>query len=162
MHSVPQKKLRTADQQDQSGSLLSGALSADADSSNLLQPRHGHQNEEAGNGRQVMSLERRKKVDAQREDRQSHGDPDKTVHSQAPKESDGRDIERGQEKEAIKANAIFQALEIAHDGLVALVKRKLHLVIHRLLRRQRAVRRWMRLKRERGWHAVLVLAELFG
>src|SRR5277367_5850372 len=112
MHSVPQEKLRTAEQQNQSSSLLAGWLSANADPSNLLQPRHGNQNEEASNGSQVVSLERRKEVDAQREDRHGHGDPDKPVFSQVPKKGNSGQIERGQEKETIEADAVLQALEI--------------------------------------------------
>src|SRR5580704_11303484 len=161
MHSVPEQKMRAAERCNQHRSFLPRRVSSNPQPRHLLQANDTHQNEETSDRGDVVNLESRKEIRAQREDRQSRNHPDVAVLPEAPKESQAGQIERGQKEKAIEAHAIFQALEIAGEGFRALMKRKLHFVIYGLLRRKLAVRNLRSLNSKRSRHAILVLAEHF-
>src|ERR1039457_6688307 len=144
------------------GRFLTRRVSPDTQPSLLLQAGNRHQNEETSDGGDVMNLESWKEVGAQREYRQRNNHPHESVLTQAPKEGDGNQVERRQKEEPIKTHAIFQPLEIAADGFLALMKRKLHFVIHGLLLRKLPMRDLWSLNSERRRHAILILAQHFG
>src|SRR5205823_3474423 len=87
-----------------------------------------HQNEQAGDGRDVVKLERGKKIDAQGENQRGKQDPDKPVLADGNQKRQQRQVKRRQKEEAVVADAILQALQVFPDRIgTAAAKRELHL-----------------------------------
>ena len=129
----------------------------------VSRPADAHQHEQAGDPGDVVRLKGRKEVGAQGEQRRRRRHPQKPRLAQAEQKRRERQVERRQKEEAVIPHAVFQAQEVSGEGFRFLAAESaLHAVIHLLLRRQLAVRRGVRLERQRGRHAVLILAERLG
>ena len=110
-----------------------------------------------------MQLELGEEINAQGEQRQRARDPQIAAFFQTRQKRGQRRIERRQEEKAVIADAEFQPLQKAYGRFRALAaEAPLHAVIERLFCRERSLRRNMGLPGERGWHAVLILAEHLG
>src|SRR5579884_3266971 len=107
-----------------------------------------------------MRQEDRVEVRSQREDRDRERRPRETIFAYRDNERESRDPERRQQEKAIKANSIFEPLQVSRDGLrAAAMEGTLRSILEFLLRRQRAMRRRIWLERECCRDTVLVPAQ---
>ena len=112
VQAVPEEKVCHAQEENQARRLRPGWTPAEGQPPEPCKARDAYQHEEAGDRRDVVNLECRKEICAQREQRQRHGHPGEAVLAQGRQKGRERQVERREEEETVVAYAIFQALQV--------------------------------------------------